>query len=61
MKKFVFLALFLLCVSCVRTKKSVLDYNEADVERIFQEWEENDPDDDDDDDDIDTPLKQGTS
>lgn len=51
MKKLFLLAIFLLCASSVRSKKSVLDYNEADVERIYRQWDENDPHDEDDDDD----------
>ncbi len=50
MKRLFLLALFLLCASSVRSKKSVLEYNEADVERIYRQWDENDDDDDDDDD-----------
>lgn len=62
MKTLLILAFFLLCALGVRSKKSILDYSEADVERIFREWEENDPDDDDDDDDDDMlkpPFQQG--
>ena len=55
MTKVLFLCLFLVCLAPVWPKKSVLDYNEADVERIYREWAENDPDEDEDDDDMPRP------
>ena len=32
-------AILMVTYSEVKKKKSVLDYNDADVERIFREWE----------------------
>lgn len=54
------LILVILCLPYAWPKKKVTDYSEADVERIYREWAENDPEDDDDDDeDMFNPPNQG--
>ena len=53
------LLLVLLCLSPVWPKKKVTDFSEADVERIYNQWAENDPEDDEDEDDMFNPPNQG--